>query len=261
MKRIWILVATLWAVPVPAQDRLQPDFTFRRVRPPSADHSGPRITVQITDEAPGAPAVADTPAAVAQPAGAVWFWTQVPTARDAPPAARLHAALAQMRDPGAQAVPVPRLAQLQQVAQAHGREMLIASVGTRVSPALALAVISVESGGQPLAQSEAGAQGLMQLVPATAARFGVEDPMDPAQNIRGGIAYLDWLIGHFDGDMILAIAAYNAGEGAVRDHAGVPPYPETRAYVPKVLAAWQVARGLCQTPPELMSDGCVFVAR
>ena len=84
------------------------------------------------------------------------------------------------------------------------------------------------------------------------------DRLLPAESIRGGVAYLDWLLGHFDGDPILAVAAYNAGEGAVRDNGGVPPYRETRAYVPKVLAAWTVARGLCVTPPELASDGCVF---
>jgi soluble lytic murein transglycosylase-like protein len=72
------------------------------------------------------------------------------------------------------------------------------------------------------------------------------------------VAYLDWLLGRFGGDPILAIAAYNAGEGAVDDNGGVPPYRETRAYVPKVLAAFAVARGLCLTPPELVSDGCVF---
>lgn len=121
-----------------------------------------------------------------------------------------------------------------------------------------LSVISVESAGDARAVSRAGAQGLMQLMPATAARFGVTNPLDPRQNIRGGVAYLDWLLNHFGGDPILALAGYNAGEGSVRDNSGVPPYAETRAYVPKVLTAWTVARGLCLTPPELVSDGCVF---
>ena len=133
-----------------------------------------------------------------------------------------------------------------------------ATIGTRVSPALVLAVISVESAGRADAVSSAGAQGLMQLMPATAARFGAKDRAIAPENIRGGLAYLDWLMEHFGRDPILALAGYNAGEGSVRDNAGVPPYAETRAYVPKVLAAWTVARGLCLTPPVLMSDGCVF---
>jgi soluble lytic murein transglycosylase-like protein len=78
------------------------------------------------------------------------------------------------------------------------------------------------------------------------------------QNIRGGVAYLDWLMGEFNNDPLMVLAAYNAGEGAVRSNQGVPPFAETRDYVPKVLAAWQVAKGLCQTPPELVSDPCVF---
>ena len=85
-----------------------------------------------------------------------------------------------------------------------------------------------------------------------------EDLTDPDQNIRGGVAYLDWLMGEFDNDPVLVLAGYNAGEGAVARHDGVPPYDETRAYVPKVLAAWNVAKGLCKTPPVLISDGCVF---
>jgi len=86
----------------------------------------------------------------------------------------------------------------------------------------------------------------------------VTDSMDPAQNIKGGVAYLDWLLKEFNGDPMLALAGYNAGENAVKKHGGVPPYSETRDYVPKVLAAYAVARALCKTPPMLISDGCVF---
>ena len=119
-------------------------------------------------------------------------------------------------------------------------------------------MISVESSGRADAVSGAGAEGLMQLMPATAARFGVNDSMVPEDNIKGGVAYLDWLLGQFDGDPILALAGYNAGEGAVQRSEGVPNYAETRDYVPKVLAAFSVAKGLCNTPPVLISDGCVF---
>ena len=78
------------------------------------------------------------------------------------------------------------------------------------------------------------------------------------ENLRGGMSYLRWLLSYFRGDVVLALAGYNAGEGAVRSNGGVPPYAETRDYVPKVLAAWQVAQGLCLSPPELVTDPCVF---
>jgi soluble lytic murein transglycosylase-like protein len=100
----------------------------------------------------------------------------------------------------------------------------------------------------------------MQLMPATAARFGVKDSLVAPENIAGGVRYLDWLMKEFDKDPILVLAGYNAGEGSVRKYSGVPPFAETRDYVPKVLAAFQVARGLCLTPPELITDGCVFAA-
>ena len=74
----------------------------------------------------------------------------------------------------------------------------------------------------------------------------------------GGVAFLDFLMKEFDRDPILVLAGYNAGEGAVKSHKGVPPYSETRDYVPKVLAAFKTAKGLCRTPPQLVSDGCVF---
>lgn len=161
---------------------------------------------------------------------------------------------------GTSRVPAPRLQHMQDIAKLHGVDILRSTIGTKVSPALALAVISVESSGRTDAVSSAGAQGLMQLMPATASRFGVTDSTVPQQNISGGIKYLDWLMGEFKSDPILVLAGYNAGEGSVRKHDGVPPFPETRDYVPKVLAAFQVAKGLCKTPPELISDGCVFAS-
>lgn len=152
----------------------------------------------------------------------------------------------------------PCLQTLYTISQAHGFEILKATIGKKVSPALVLAVIAVESARKSDAVISAGAQGLMQLMPATATRSGVSDVSIPAQNISGGVAYLDWLMGEFANDPILVLAAFNAGEGAVRKNNGVPPYSETRDYVPKVLAAFQVAHGLCVTPPQLATDGCVF---
>jgi soluble lytic murein transglycosylase-like protein len=104
----------------------------------------------------------------------------------------------------------------------------------RIDPKLVLAVIATESAFQPGAVSPKNAQGLMQLMPETALRFGVKNVFDPAENIRGGTMYLRWLLAHFRGDTALAIAAYNAGENAVDRYSGVPPYPETQAYLGKV---------------------------
>ncbi|WP_300518079.1 lytic transglycosylase domain-containing protein [Aliiroseovarius sp.] len=238
-----------------------PDFTFKRVGIPEPGQRGPRITVQVDPVAPApeAPAVPRAEGPALPASGWDWFWSTVQTESTQGGAQNMARALAALD--GREALPQPRLQHLQDIAAAHGAAILRATVGTDVSPALVVAVIAVESSGHSGAQSDKGAQGLMQLIPATAARFGVEDATDPAQNIAGGVKYLSWLLGHFDRDVILALAGYNAGENAVRKYAGVPPYPETRAYVPRVLAAWQVARGLCLTRPELITDGCVFAVR
>ncbi|MFT7776855.1 transglycosylase SLT domain-containing protein [Roseateles sp.] len=107
----------------------------------------------------------------------------------------------------------------------------------QLAPALVLAVMAQESNFDPLAESPKKAQGLMQLMPDTAARFRVVRLADPSQNIRGGMAYLRWLLAYFEGDVQLALAAYNAGEKAVDRYLGVPPYAETRLYVRKIMAA------------------------
>ena len=98
------------------------------------------------------------------------------------------------------------------------------------------AVIRVESAYEPFAVSPAGAAGLMQLMPATAARFGVINRFDPRQNVFAGCRYLAWLLGRFGGDVRIALAAYNAGEGAVDRYGGVPPWRETRRFVQAVLS-------------------------
>lgn len=103
-----------------------------------------------------------------------------------------------------------------------------------LDPALVMAVVAVESNFDPAAVSPKQAQGLMQLIPETAARFDVRDPFDPVDNIIGGMRYLGWLLSYFRGDVTLALAGYNAGEGAVDRHKGVPPYAETQAYVQRI---------------------------
>ncbi|WP_413687722.1 lytic transglycosylase domain-containing protein [Rhodobacter sp. Har01] len=251
------------------------DFTFRRIK--AGDRvSGKLITVQIdpVEQARRLAATAwkdpalrssDPPAAAADntpgPAPSssyAWFWDLVP-AGIGDVQGRFPSAMAALsQGPGGAQVAAPRMQSMQTIAEVYGKDILGATVGTNVSPALVLAVMGIESAGKSDAVSSAGATGLMQLMPDTAKRFGVTDSTVPAQNIKGGVAYLDWLLDEFDNDPLMALAAYNAGEGAVKANGGVPPYAETRDYVPKVLAAWQVAQGLCLTPPELVTDPCVF---
>ncbi len=110
-----------------------------------------------------------------------------------------------------------------------------------IDPALIEAIVANESGFDPNATSRAGARGLMQLMPRTAESLGVIDPYDPAQNVRGGTRYLRSLLDRF-GDVELAVAAYNAGPGAVERYGGVPPYAETQNYVRNVLARYRELR-------------------
>ena len=107
-----------------------------------------------------------------------------------------------------------------------------------LDPELVLAVVSVESGFRPQAVSPKGAQGLMQLMPRTAGELGVTDAFDPQQNLDGGVRHLGSLLSLYGGDVRRALAAYNAGQGAVARHNGVPPYAETRAYVERVLGRY-----------------------
>jgi len=257
-------VAAALAVPAAAEaPKPFPTFSAKRVKPPGKGTTR-RITVQIAPNrtVPGASNQPVQAAAVApsSPAGSyAWFWQTVSPAFSETGPGRLEPALIRLGNPPTgHRVSAPRLQGLHDIADAYGRDILLATIGTRVSPALALAVISVESSGKADAVSRAGAQGLMQLMPATATRFGVQDSLNAVQNIQGGVRFLDFLMEKFDGDPILVLAGYNAGENSIAKHDGVPPFSETRDYVPKVLAAFKVAKGLCKTPPQLISDGCVF---
>ena len=267
-------VALLLSGPVmPQEPPPFPEFTFKRVKPPPPG-TKKRITVQITGPlwpplptppVPSLPPSSDTDQPNTAPTADLdvaldWYWSEISPLLTRASPGRLDRAVRALADaPAGQTVATPRLASMRSIADEFGIDILRATVGTRVSPALALAVIAVESAGRPLAVSPAGAVGLMQLMPATAERFGVTNREVAPENIRGGVAYLDFLLNEFAFDPVLALAAYNAGEGAVMRNGGVPPFNETRAYVPKVIAAWTVARGLCITPPELVTDGCVFL--
>lgn len=117
------------------------------------------------------------------------------------------------------------LSMVSQISRKHG-----------VDEKLVKAVIQQESGFNTKATSHCGAKGLMQLMPATAKTLGVNDPYNPVQNVDGGVRHLKWLLHKYNGNIILALAAYNAGSGAVDKYDGVPPYSETQNYVKKILA-------------------------
>jgi hypothetical protein len=122
-----------------------------------------------------------------------------------------------------------------------GMESVIESVSREyaVDPALVRAMIEVESAWNPRARSRKGALGLMQLLPETGKRFGVQHLFDPEQSIIGGVRYLHFLLDRYSGDLGLVLAAYNAGEKVVDSHRAIPPYPETRDYVTQVEARYE----------------------
>ena len=125
----------------------------------------------------------------------------------------------------------PYAEMIRRAAQRHG-----------LDPILLAAVAEIESGFDPRAVSHKGAAGLLQLMPETARRFGVTDSFDPGQNVEGGARYLRWLLTRFSGDEQLALAGYNAGEGAVDRYQGIPPFPETERYVVQVLGRVETLR-------------------
>ena len=125
-----------------------------------------------------------------------------------------------------------------------------------VDPLLGLAILRLESNFDPSAVSPKNAQGLMQLIPETSARFNVAKPFDPEQNIRGGLAYLRWLLAYFQGNVALVAAAYNAGEGTVNRYKGIPPYAETQDYVKRIIGVFKKDKhpydeSITQPSPEL----------
>ncbi len=123
-------------------------------------------------------------------------------------------------------------------------EEIISEAATRygLDPDLIRAIIQIESGWIPDARSSKGAIGLMQLMPETSSNLAVSNPLDPRANIRGGTKYLSRLLERFRGNLVLALAAYNAGPEKVERYKGIPPYPETRRYVRSVLKQWQKYR-------------------
>ncbi len=229
--------------------QIKPEESYYHLKP-STSTSLP-ISVSVSTEM-----IKETPKAAGQ---FDWFWSDFNHDISNASLTRLNDAEHQLsKMPRGSQNLAPSLKTMHKLISAYGTDILMATLDKDVSPALVLAVIGVESAGKADAVSSAGAVGLMQLIPETAKRFNVNDISDPKQNIAGGVAYLDWLLKEFNNDPVLALAGYNAGENAVKKHKGVPPYSETRGYIPKVVAAWQVAKALCKTPPKFVIDGCVF---
>lgn len=174
-----------------------------------------------------------------------WFWKIHAPALAAGSGDRWQAALETMSKRRTDGKAMTKLDHLRQITLAYGPQLSAAARRHDVSEYLLTAVISIESRGRSAAVSPKGATGLMQLMPATAKRFGVTDATNPAQNIGGGASYLNWLLTEFNGDPLHALAGYNAGEGAVRKHKGVPPFAETRDYVVKVFDALAALTAIC----------------
>ena len=145
-----------------------------------------------------------------------------------------------------EAEPGPLRAALTTATPAPHIDRLIEGAAERhqVDPQLIRALVQVESGFNPRAVSSKGAEGLMQLIPATARRFGTRDTFDPQANLDGGVRYLRHLLDLYNGDLELALAAYNAGENAVGRHNGVPPYRETQNYLKKIFALYPTRRSV-----------------
>jgi len=228
------------------------------VTPPPAEDPATAPTVQVwrlerATAAPARPAEAPPAAAAASPppcdsppvtvtpatAPTIQTWRAAAPAPASPPPspAPCRPPLATVEAPGARPVHLDTVNR-QRLASAIQQT----AVAYQLEPALLHAVISAESGYDSQARSPKGARGLMQLMPDTARRFGVSDPDDPTENLHGGARYLRWLLDLFT-DVHLALAAYNAGEGAVQRYGNaIPPYPETRTYVRRVLEFYQQYR-------------------
>ncbi len=179
----------------------------------------------------------------------------------APPSAELIASSRRATPhlPGSTAAPPPRLLPTPSAGPAsppsrHQLQSIVASAAARhgLPPGLAEAVVARESDWDSTAVSPRGAIGLMQLMPGTVAELGIGDPRDPRENAEGGTRYLASMLRRFDDDVPLALAAYNAGPGAVERHGGIPPFPETVDYVQRVLRSWTYEPGLNSSANQTM---------
>ncbi len=245
-KRSFVVACAVALAPVVAE--AQSTIQFRSVSSELANRPRGGV-IDLFRRDPGA-------AATARPRDAApWYWETMSPLRAAASRLRFTEAWRVAADGP---VGRPEAAALARIAAENRAALDRAFARTGLSQALLLAVIATESAGRADAVSPKGAVGLMQLMPATAREVGTEDPLDAEQNIAGGARYLSRQLLAHDGDAILALAAYNAGPGAVDRASGVPAFTETRLYVPKVLATFAVARDLCLDPPVAPRAECVL---
>ena len=234
-----LLAAFVWAAApdVQAAGLSGKSGVFKVVKPPNRGARKRLIINNVTRSIP--------PGRSARAQRHAWFWRAASPRLDAADPARLEAmtAVAARTLSGGGRGKVVR-----NIRQTFRAEIAAAARNAGVSEALLIALVAAESAGDPNAVSSKGAEGLGQLMPATAKRFGVDNARDPAQNLRGAADYLSLLLTLFGEDALLALAGYNAGEGAVSRHKGVPPFNETRDYVPIVLSYYHHARRLCAAP-------------
>ncbi len=208
----------------PPAIRANPDAEKDAGKLPSAESLSPALTSHL----PGLPPPADTPSTAEERVFTEEYAAVTTAAASVDSLERIHRAADLMAEVNT-AFGVPR--------SPYGQLIYDIAVRHSINPHLVAAMIHVESAFRPNVVSRKGACGLMQLLPATARRFGVrkkKDLFDPVKNMEAGVRYLKWLTQRFDGDVEKILAAYNAGEGAVERYGGVPPYRETQRYVEKV---------------------------
>ncbi|MEM7506269.1 MAG: lytic transglycosylase domain-containing protein [Pseudomonadota bacterium] len=217
----------------------------------------PRAGTRNRIQAPGAARKAAPKARSPRKARHAWFWESHDPKAPAS-AAKWDAALSTLRDRRGNGQRILADERIRKISLKWREPIVAAARKHNISEILLLAVVATESLGNEKAKSPKGAEGLMQLIPATAARFGVIDSFDPVQNINGGAAYLAFLLAKFDEDPVLALAGYNAGENAVVKHGGVPPYIETRDYVAKVFDVIAGGEVLCLVKLTGPRDTCLW---
>jgi len=233
------------------------DFTFKRIKP-TANTGGKRITIQILPDTTPAPDQ-DAPTAQPPPNMQNWFWAKIAPGMTESGPGRFTKAVEVIRTASQVSNDfTPSLQVLHGLAARYGKDILLATLGSDLSPAFVLALISVEPEGEAPNRSGDGADKAVHLSANQFQSLPSPGAESNSAILTATVNYMQTLMDKYDRDPILALAAYHSGAEQIAAYQGVPPTAGVRTYVPRVIATWQVARTLCKTPPELFSDGCVF---